>query len=141
MKTTSLDADPDAPFAALAFKVVADDHGAMTFVRVYRGRLARGASVFNATTGRNERVSRVYEVHADKHLEKDELVAGDIAAVVGLKDTLTGHTLADRDHPVHLEEIAVPEPVIDVAIEPRTQADQQSLSQGAAGACCARIRA
>jgi len=124
-----LNADADAPFAALAFKVVAEEHGAMTFVRVYRGRLARGASVFNATTGRNERVSRIYEVHADKHIDKDELVAGDIAAVVGLKDTLTGHTLADRDHPVHLEEIAVPEPVIDVAIEPKSQADQQNLSK------------
>jgi len=124
-----LDADPDAPFAALAFKVVADDHGAMTFVRVYRGRLERGASVFNVSTGRNERISRVYEVHADKHLEKTELVAGDIAGVVGLKDTLTGHTLADRDHPVHLEEIAVPDPVIDVAIEPKTQADQQGLAK------------
>ncbi len=125
----TLNADPDAPFAALAFKVVADDHGAMTFVRVYRGRLARGASVFNVATGRNERISRVYEVHADKHLEKDELVAGDIAGVVGLKDTLTGHTLADRAHPVHLEEIVVPEPVIDVAIEPKSQADQQSLGK------------
>jgi elongation factor G len=124
-----LNADPQAPFAALAFKVVADDHGAMTFVRVYRGRLARGASVFNATTGRSERISRVYEVHADKHIDKDELVAGDIAAVVGLKDTLTGHTLADRAHPVHLEEINVPDPVIDVAIEPRTQDDQQSLGK------------
>ena len=124
-----LNADPDAPFAALAFKVVADDHGAMTFVRVYRGRLVRGASVFNATTGRNERISRVYEVHADKHIEKDELVAGDIAGVVGLKDTLTGHTLADKSHPVHLEEISVPDPVIDVAIEPKTQADQQSLAK------------
>ena len=124
-----LNADPDAPFAALAFKVVADDHGAMTFVRVYRGRLVRGASVFNATTGRNERISRVYEVHADKHIEKDELVAGDIAGVVGLKDTLTGHTLADKSHPVHLEEISVPDPVIDVAIEPKTQADQQSLGK------------
>ena len=127
--TEMVGADPDAPFAALAFKVVADDHGAMTFVRVYRGRLARGASVFNVATGRSERVSRVYEVHADKHLEKDELVAGDIAAVVGLKDTLTGHTLADRSHPVHLEEIAVPEPVIDVAIEPKSQAGQQSLGK------------
>jgi elongation factor G len=71
----------------------------------------------------------VYEVHADKHVEKDELVAGDIAGVVGLKDTLTGHTLADRAHPVHLEEIVVPEPVIDVAIEPKSQADQQNLSK------------
>jgi elongation factor G len=101
----------------------------MTFVRVYRGRLARGASVFKATTGRNERISRIYEVHADKHDEKTELVAGDIAAVVGLKDTLTGQTLADRDHPVHLEEISVPDPVIDVAIEPKTQADQQGLGK------------
>ena len=125
----TLNADPHAPFAALAFKVVADDHGAMTFVRVYRGRLERGASVFNVATGRNERISRVYEVHADKHVEKDELVAGDIAGVVGLKDTLTGHTLADRAHPVHLEEIVVPEPVIDVAIEPKSQADQQNLSK------------
>jgi elongation factor G len=125
----SPNADPDAPFAALAFKIVADDHGAMTFVRVYRGRLARGASVFNVTTGRNERISRVYEVHADRHQEKTELVAGDIAAVVGLKDTLTGHTLADRDHPVHLEEISVPDPVIDVAIVPKTQADQQGLAK------------
>jgi elongation factor G len=124
-----LNADPTAPFAALAFKVVADDHGAMTFVRVYRGRLARGASVLNASTGRTERISRVYEVHADKHIDKDELVAGDIAAVVGLKDTLTGHTLADRAHPVHLEEISVPDPVIDVAIEPKTQDDQQGLAK------------
>jgi elongation factor G len=132
----TLNADPAAPFAALAFKVVADDHGAMTFVRVYRGRLARGASVFNATTGRSERVSRIYEVHANQHIEKTELVAGDIAAVVGLKDTLTGHTLADRDHPVHLEEISVPDPVIDVAIEPKTQADRRRCRR-----CCARIRA
>jgi elongation factor G len=88
--------------------------------------------VFNTTTGRNERVSRLYEVHADKHAERDELVAGDIAAVVGLKDTLTGHTLADRDHPVRLEEIAVPEPVIDVAVEPKTSADQQGLGKALA---------
>jgi elongation factor G len=125
----ALPADPDAPFAALAFKIVADDHGAMTFVRVYRGRLERGASVWNVATGRSERVSRLYEVHADRHVEKDALVAGDIAAIVGLKDTLTGHTLADRDHPVELERIVVPEPVIDVAIEPATQAGQQALAK------------
>jgi elongation factor G len=122
-------ADPDAPFAALAFKVVADDHGAMTFVRVYRGRLERGAAVFNATTGKVERASRLYEVHAADRVEKDALVAGDIAAIVGLKDTLTGHTLADRAHPLQLEAIAVPEPVIDIAIEPRSQADGQHLAK------------
>lgn len=117
------------PFKALAFKVVTDDHGAKVFVRVYAGRLARGDVVLNASTGKTERVSRLYEVHADKHIEHDELVAGDIAAVVGLKDTLTGHTLSDPAHPVVLEEISVPEPVIHMAIEPRTSADQQGLSK------------
>ena len=121
--------DPAAPFAALAFKVVTDDHGAMVFVRVYSGRLRRGDAMLNATTGRIERAARLYEVHADDRIERDELVAGDIAAIVGLKDTLTGHTLCDRNHPVHLEEISVPEPVIHVAIEPKAQADQQGLSK------------
>jgi len=121
--------DPAAPFAALAFKVVTDGHGAMVFVRVYSGRLRRGDTMLNASTGRSERAARLYEVHADDRIERDELVAGDIAAIVGLKDTLTGHTLCDRNHPVHLEEISVPEPVIHVAIEPKAQADQQGLSK------------
>lgn len=121
--------DPEAPFAALAFKVVTDDHGAMVFVRVYSGRLRRGDAMLNATTGRSERAARLYEVHADNRIERDELVAGDIAAIVGLKDTLTGHTLCDRNHPVHLEEISVPEPVIHIAIEAKAQADQQGLSK------------
>ncbi|MDP4078367.1 elongation factor G [Acidovorax sp. A1169] len=117
------------PFAALAFKIVTDDHGAKVFVRVYAGRLARGDVVLNTSTGKTERVSRLYEVHADKHIERDELVAGDIAAIVGLKDTLTGHTLSDPAHPVVLEQISVPEPVIHVAIEPKASADQQGLSK------------
>lgn len=117
------------PFKALAFKVVTDDHGAKVFVRVYAGRLGRGDVVLNTSTGKTERVSRLYEVHADKHIERYELVAGDIAAVVGLKDTLTGHTLSDPAHPVVLEQISVPEPVIHVAIEPKTSADQQGLSK------------
>jgi elongation factor G len=121
--------DPKGPFAALAFKVVADDHGSMVFVRVYRGRLRRGDSVLNASTGRLERAARLYEVYADDQVERDELQAGDIGAIVGLKDTLTGHTLCDRAHPLHLEEISVPEPVMDVAVEPRTQADSQGLSK------------
>lgn len=121
--------DPQAPFLALAFKIASDDHGSMVFVRVYSGRLKRGETVLNAATGRMERAARLYEVHADDRIERDELVAGDIAAIVGLKDTLTGHTLCDRDHPAHLEEISVPEPVIHVAIEPKAQADQQSLSK------------
>lgn len=121
--------DPEGPFAALAFKVVAEDHGSMVFVRVYRGRLRRGGTVLNMNTGRQERASRLYEVHADDHIERDELRAGDIAAIVGLKETLTGHTLCDPAHPLHLEEISIPEPVIDVAIEPRTRADAQGLAK------------
>lgn len=122
-------ASADDPFSALAFKVVTDDHGAKVFVRVYSGRLGRGDVVLNASTGKAERVTRIYEVHADDHIERDELVAGDIAAVVGLKDTLTGHTLSDPSHPVVLEEISVPEPVIHVAIEPKASGDQQGLSK------------
>lgn len=120
------------PLSALAFKLTADDHGAMVFVRVYSGRLRRGDTVFNASTGKAERVSRLYEIHADRRVERDELVAGDIAGVVGLKDVLTGHTLAaTRDAPV-LESIAVPEAVIDVAIEPRSQTDTAALAKGLA---------
>jgi elongation factor G len=121
-------ADPQAPLAALAFKVVSDGHAGMVFVRVYRGRLRRGDTVLNAATGRIERVSRLYEVHADDRIDVEQAEAGDIVAVVGLKDTLTGHTLCDRAHPVHLEEISVPEAVIDVTIEPKAQADQQGLA-------------
>ena len=124
------ESDPQGPFAALAFKVVTDDHGAMVFVRVYRGRLRHGDVMLNTATGRTERASRLYEVHAAAVVEVDELVAGDIGAIVGLKDTLTGHTLCDRQHPLTLEEIGVPEPVIHVAIEPRAKADQQALSGG-----------
>ncbi|MBC8055063.1 MAG: elongation factor G, partial [Rhizobiales bacterium] len=128
------EADPEGPLVALAFKVVADDHGTMTFVRVYRGRLHTGDTVLNTSTGKTERVSRLYEVHADKHEERALLEAGDIAAIVGLKNTLTGHTLtgngaADRAHPLVLEQITIPPPVIDIAIEPKTQADQQQLGK------------
>ena len=128
------ESDPDGPLAALAFKVVDDVHGAMTFVRVYRGRLNQGDTVLNTNTGRTERVARLYEIHADKHEERAMLQAGDIAAIVGLKDTLTGHTLtantpAARAHPLVLEQISIPEPVIDIAVEPKTQADSQQLGK------------
>ncbi|WP_395349290.1 elongation factor G [Variovorax sp. UC122_21] len=125
----ALPCDPQAPFAALAFKAASDDHGAMVFVRVYSGRLRRGDSMLDATTGRIERAARLYEVQAGDRIERDELVAGDIAGIVGLKDTLTGHTLCDRQHPVQLEQIGVPEPVLHVAIEPKAQADQQALAK------------
>ncbi|BAL93885.1 elongation factor G [Rubrivivax gelatinosus] len=121
-------ADARAPLAALAFKLAHDGHAGMVFVRVYSGRLRRGDTVLNTVTGRVERVSRLYEVHADERIDIDEAQAGDIVAVVGLKDTLTGHTLSDRAHPVQLETISVPEPVIDVALEPLRQADQQALT-------------
>ena len=122
-------ADAEGPLAALAFKVVAESHGAMVFVRVYRGRLRPGDVVLNASTGRRERVARLYEVHANRHEERELVEAGGIVGVVGLKDTLTGHTLCDSAHPLVLEEISVPDPVIDVAIEPKTQLDQQQLSR------------
>jgi elongation factor G len=123
------EADADGTLAALAFKVTSDDHGSMVFVRVYRGRLRQGDSVFNASTGKRERVGRLYEIHAAERIERGEVVAGDIAGIVGLKDTLTGHTLTDQAHPVILEEISAPDPVIDVAIEPKTQGDQQNLGK------------
>jgi elongation factor G len=119
-----------APLSALAFKLTADDHGAMVFVRVYSGTLKRGDTVWNASTGKAERVSRLYEIHADRRVERDELVAGDIAGVVGLKDVLTGHTLADRKDAPVLESIAVPEAVIDVAIEARHQEGAAALAKG-----------
>eukprot|EP00042_Codosiga_hollandica_P016861 m.44303 g.44303 ORF g.44303 m.44303 type:complete len:673 (-) comp46969_c0_seq2:1393-3411(-) len=123
-------ATTEGPLSALAFKLTADDHGAMVFVRVYSGKLKRGDTVFNASTGKAERVSRLYEIHADRRVERDELVAGDIAGVVGLKDVLTGHTLASAKDAAVLESIAVPEAVIDVAIEPRKQTDAAALSKG-----------
>jgi len=125
-------ADPRGPLSALAFKLTADDHGAMVFVRVYSGSLKRGDTVFNASTGKAERVSRLYEIHADRRVERDELVAGDIAGIVGLKDVLTGHTLADRKDAPVLESIAVPEAVIDVAIEARHQEGTAALAKGLA---------
>ncbi len=125
----NIGSDPDAPLAALAFKIVNNDHGSLTFVRVYQGRLRPGDVVLNANTGKRERISRLYEIHADKKQEREHAEAGDIVGIVGLKETVTGHTLCDPDHRVVLEQISVPEPVIDVAIEPKTQADQQNLSR------------
>lgn len=125
-----LRADPHGPFAGLAFKVAHDDHGMLTFVRVYRGRLAAGDTVLNTATGRRERISRIHEMHAERKHDVAAAVAGDIVAVTGLKATVTGQTLSDPAHPLVLEEIVAPEPVIDVAVEPKTQADQQNLLKG-----------
>ncbi|KAF0812228.1 Elongation factor G [Andreprevotia sp. IGB-42] len=128
--TLAIEADPDGPLAALAFKVVQDDHGALTFVRLYRGRLKVGDVVLNATNGKHERIARLYEMHAERKRERDEAAAGDIVAIVGLKATVTGDTLSHPAHTLLLERIDAPEPVIDIAIEPRSQADQQNLFKG-----------
>jgi elongation factor G len=126
---SELPSDLQGPLAALAFKMVSDEHGTLAYVRLYRGRMEAGSSVLNAVTGRRERIARIYRVHADEKQAIEFADAGDIVAVTGLKDTMTGHTLCDPDHPTVLERIAVPEPVIQVAIEPAKQADQQGLAK------------
>jgi len=117
------------PFSALAFKIAADPFvGKLAFFRVYAGTLKSGSYVMNATKGRKERIGRILQMHANHREEIDQVYAGDIAAAVGLKDTYTGDTLSDPDHPIILETISFPEPVIEVAIEPKTKADQDKLA-------------
>ncbi|MDX6633782.1 MAG: elongation factor [Solirubrobacterales bacterium] len=121
-------ADEDAPFAALAFKVMADPYvGKLTYFRVYSGKLSAGSRVLNSSNGRTERIGRLLMMHANHREEFDECFAGDICAGVGLKQTGTGDTLCAPDAPVLLETIEFPEPVIAVAIEPKTKADQEKL--------------
>lgn len=123
----------DEPFSALAFKVMTDPYvGRLTYLRVYSGVLNAGSSVYNSSKGSTERVGRLLKMHANKREELKEVKAGDIAAVVGLKNTLTGDTLCDADNPIILESMVFPEPVISVAIEPKTKADQEKLSQALA---------
>jgi elongation factor G len=121
--------DDTVPFAALAFKIATDPYvGKLTFFRVYSGVLSAGSYVYNATKDRRERVGRLLQMHANKREEIQEVRAGDIAAAIGLKDTRTGDTLASEDHPIILEAMRFPAPVISVAIEPKTKADQDKLS-------------
>ena len=116
------------PFSALAFKIMTDPHlGKLTFVRIYSGRLETGSSVLNSTKDRKERIGKIYQMHANKREEKDSAGAGMIIAVMGLKDTTTGDMLCDSDKPVILESMDFPDPVISVAIEPKTKADQEKL--------------
>ncbi len=118
----------DAPFAALASKIATDPFvGKLTFFRVYSGVLKAGSYVYNSTKDKRERVSRLLQMHANKREEIEEVRAGDIAAAIGLKDTRTGDTMCDDDHPIILEAMKFPNPVIDVAIEPKTKADQDKL--------------
>jgi elongation factor G len=118
----------DEPLVALAFKVMTDQHlGKLTFVRIYSGRLEQGATVFNSVKGRKERIGKVYRMHADERLELPSAGAGDIVVVMGLKHTTTGETLCDDRNPVVLESMDFPEPVIEVAIEARSQAGEERL--------------
>ncbi|MEZ4522830.1 MAG: elongation factor G [Thermomicrobiales bacterium] len=125
--------DPDAPFSALAFKVMADPHvGRLVFIRVYSGTLQAGSYAFNATRGERERIGRLLQMHANSREEIEEVAAGDICAIIGLKDTFTGDTLCDDDHRILLETINFPDPVIEVAIEPKTRADQDKMGMALA---------
>ena len=122
--------DETEPFAALAFKIMSDPHvGRLTYFRVYSGTLAKGGQILNARTGRTERVSRLLEMHANDRLDLSEVVAGGIVAGVGFKNTRTGDTLCNKSHPILLEQLEVPASVIDVAVEPRSKADQDRLSK------------
>ncbi|MDC0835196.1 elongation factor G [Leptolyngbya valderiana BDU 20041] len=122
-------ADDEAPLSALAFKVMSDPYGRLTFVRVYSGILKKGSYVYNATKDQKERISRLIVLKADERIEVDELRSGDLGAALGLKDTLTGDTICDDESPIILESLYIPEPVISVAVEPKTKADMEKLSK------------
>jgi elongation factor G len=118
----------DQPFSGLAYKIASDPHlGKLIYVRVYSGKLEAGATVLNSVTGKKERIGKVYQMHANKREEIASVGAGQIVAVMGLKDTKTGHTLCDQANPVVLESMSFPAPVIEVAIEPKTKGDQEKL--------------
>ena len=122
-------ADPDEPFAALVFKIQADPHGDLYFIRVYSGTLAAGTRLLNSTQDKKEIISRIWEMHAKQRTPRQETSAGDIVAVVGLKHSLTGDTLCDPRHRIVLEKLESPEPVITMSIEPRSNADKQRLGE------------
>jgi elongation factor G len=126
----SREAKDDAPFSALAFKIMTDPHvGKLTYFRVYSGNLEKGAQVMNARTQSKERIGRLLEMHANDRFDLDQVFAGDIVAGIGFKNTKTGDTLCDISNPIVLEELIFPEPVIHVAVEPKTKADQDKMSK------------
>jgi elongation factor G len=128
-ETATRAADDEEPFAALAFKIMSDPYGRLTFIRVYSGVLQKGSYVLNATKDTKERISRLIVMKADERIEVDELRAGDLGAVLGLKDTFTGDTICSSDAPIILESLYIPEPVISVAVEPKTKQDMEKLSK------------
>lgn len=119
--------DADRPLRALAFKIMDDKYGALTFTRIYSGKLNKGDTIYNSSTGKSERVGRIVEMHADNREEKDSAQAGDIVALLGMKTVQTGHTLCDKNKPAVLEPMVFPDPVISIAIEPKTQGDMDKL--------------
>ncbi|MEO9125483.1 MAG: elongation factor G [Microcoleus sp.] len=127
--TAERHADDNAPLSALAFKIMADPYGRLTFVRVYSGILKKGTYVLNSTKDKKERVSRLIVLKADDRIEVEELRAGDLGAALGLKDTFTGDTICEEGSPVILESLFIPEPVISVAVEPKTKQDMEKLSK------------
>lgn len=128
-EVTTRPADDEAPLAALAFKIMSDPYGRLTFLRVYSGVLSKGSYILNSTKEKKERISRLIVMKADDRIEVDELHAGDLGAALGLKDTLTGDTICDENSPVILESLYIPEPVISVAVEPKTKQDMEKLSK------------
>ncbi|HZL36609.1 MAG TPA: elongation factor G [Tepidisphaeraceae bacterium] len=120
---------PDQPFCGLAFKIVSDQHGDLTYVRVYSGRLEKGSRVLNSNRNKRENISRMFQMHAADRIPIDVAEAGDIVACIGVKDALTGDTLCDDDYPIILEKPTFPDPVISMSIEPKTQADKQKLGE------------
>ncbi|MEM7518141.1 MAG: EF-Tu/IF-2/RF-3 family GTPase, partial [Planctomycetota bacterium] len=120
--------DPKAPFSALVFKVVNDTHGDLTYARVYSGTLPKGSRVLNPVNGKKENVSRIFEMHANSREALDQVEAGNIVALVGVKDSITGDTLCDATNPIVLERMTFPEPVISMSIEPKTADDKKKLT-------------
>jgi len=121
--------EQDAPFSALVFKVVADSHGDLTYLRIYSGTLKRGSRVLNPGNNRKENVARIFEMHAKDRIALDEASAGSIVGVIGIKNSITGETLCDIDHPILLETMSFPEPVISMSIEPKTAEDKRKLGE------------
>ncbi len=128
-KTIERHPDPAEPFCGLAFKIVSDQHGDLTYVRVYSGKLEKGSRVLNSSRNKRENVSRMFQMHANDRNPVDVAEAGDIVACIGVKEALTGDTLCDQDNPILLEKPMFPEPVISMSIEPKTAADKQKLGE------------
>ena len=122
-------ANDDAPFAALAFKIASDPYGRLSFIRVYSGVIEKGSYIYNSTKDKKERISRLIVLKSNERIEVDELRAGDLGAVIGMRDTMTGDTLCEANNPIILESLYIPEPVISVAVEPKTKQDMEKLSK------------